>query len=158
VEPPRAVRRLVRRGRLSKRPALGGQPVERRPGYFHQRGATWTLRESARQWTAVASTADGERLAAGSANGLFLSDDAGESWRHVLVGSTLTSVSNSHDGRILAATASGGRIHVSLDRGSTWAAAGATAEWSSVVSTSDGRNMVGAGSVGNFTSAPAILR
>jgi photosystem II stability/assembly factor-like uncharacterized protein len=119
-------------------------------------GDTWSMRSPSGDWSCLASSADGERLAAGSNQGLFLSDDAGATWRQVLAGINLTSVSNSHDGQILAATATGGRIHVSLDRGATWAAGGATADWSSVVSTSDGRNMVGAGSGGIFTSAPAI--
>ena len=119
-------------------------------------GVTWLGRSPHADWSALASSGDGERLAAASSNGLFLSDDAGATWRQVLVGSRLTSVTSSSDGRTLVTTASNGRIFVSLDRGVTWAAAGETADWMSVVSSSDGQKLAASGSSGIFTSLPTM--
>ena len=119
-------------------------------------GATWLFRRPQGDWSALASSSDGERLAAASSGGLFLSDDVGATWRQVLVGSRLTSVTSSSDGRTLVTTASNGRIFVSLDRGVTWAAAGETADWMSVVSSSDGQKLAASGSSGIFTSLPTM--
>lgn len=46
-------------------------------------GATWTRHESARNWWAAASSADGTRLAAAVNYGaIHLSADAGTTWSH----------------------------------------------------------------------------
>lgn len=122
----------------------------------HDGGTSWAPRSLNANWTGLASSGDGSRLAASSTSGLFLSDDGGETWHTTLEGTDLTSVSHSSDGQILAATARNGRIHVSTNRGVTWAAAGVSADWSAVVAAADGQRLLAAGSLGLYSSSPSI--
>jgi len=88
-------------------------------------GATWTERTSAgsRNWTSLASSADGTKLAAGVGNGgyIYTSTDSGATWtERTNAGSRdWKAIASSSDGSKLAAGSSG-YIYTSTDSGATW--------------------------------------
>ena len=86
---------------------------------------SWTLQQGsvARAWTALASSADGTKLAGVEAGSyIYISGDAGASWTKRGVVAAWTSIAMSSDGTVLAATATGGKIYTSSDSGTSWSA------------------------------------
>lgn len=81
---------------------------------------TWTQRGAAREWSDVASSADGMRLVAASPQGLYTSSDAGVTWTAREITQNWQGVASSADGAKLVATVYGGQIHTSTDAGVTW--------------------------------------
>jgi hypothetical protein len=84
-------------------------------------GATWSTNNNAPVtfWSGVASSGDGNRLAAAAPNaGLWLSADAGVTWSQALA-SNVTTVASSVDGRRLMA-AGAYKVYLSTDFGATW--------------------------------------
>ena len=107
---------------------------------------TWTPRDSNRNWTAVASSADGTKLVATEFGGLvYTSGDSGVSWSPQ-IGSGIKnwwSIASSADGTRLAAIASGGPIQTSSDSGVTWTAqASGIIAWQQIASSADGSKLV----------------
>jgi sugar lactone lactonase YvrE len=98
-----------------------------------------------RQWTAVATTADGSRLLAGASGEVFLSLDSGMSWSTNLISTaSITAVSMSADGTNLVVGSGApanitGPAFVSTNGGKTWGKALSTnRNWFSLGSSADG--------------------
>jgi hypothetical protein len=105
-------------------------------------GGSWQLTTAPHQsWQALASSADGTKLAAGVYGGLiYVSTDSGSTWTPANVPSLRWgSIASSSDGSRLAAAAWEGSIYVSTDAGHTWSKANApTQQWQTVASSADG--------------------
>jgi photosystem II stability/assembly factor-like uncharacterized protein len=81
-------------------------------------GTNWVDRPGpgSKTWTAVASSADGLKLAATFSNGtggIYTSIDGGENWTLQSQTGNIVSITSSADGRKLAIAISGGRIYTS---------------------------------------------
>jgi hypothetical protein len=119
--------------------------------FLNYGGSTWYQSDaSALDWTSMASSSDGTRMAAavlgGSDEGIYLSTDSGTTW-------TLSSASDkeydavamSANGTILVTAVDGGDIYISTNAGSTWPTSLATSEsWISVASSASGNHLVAA--------------
>ena len=113
-----------------------------------------------RNWHALASSADGSRLYAGSescgnsacslgvvdAGGIWVSTDYGTTWTEIAStsGRKWFSMASNANGTKVAAVDRGGYIWTSVDSGSTWTArtAPGARNWDSIASSSDGDNLV----------------
>ena len=131
-------------------------------------GVTWTARDTGsgsvpfvRNWTSVASSADGTRLVAAERDGqLFTSTDGGVTWTARDTGSgpvpflrDWISVASSADGTRLVAATGAFQLYTSTDGGVTWTAREANRDWQSVASSADGTRLVAATNFGQlFTS------
>ena len=74
-------------------------------------GATWTARESSRGWYAIASSADGTKLAAGVIGGqIYTSIDAGATWTARDSNRNWYAIASSADGTKMVAGVNGGKI------------------------------------------------
>lgn len=105
----------------------------------------WTSRESARQWSCVATSASGSRLVASVSNGqLYTSTDAGVSWTARDTSRNWSAIASSFDGTRLVATVKFGTIRTSSDGGATWVSRDANRNWFSVASSADGTGLVAA--------------
>ena len=88
-------------------------------------GISWMPRESARNWSSVASSADGSKLVAGVNGGqLYISTDSGLSWTPRESIRNWYSVASSADGTKLVAGDSNGRLYTSRSDRTTPGAAG----------------------------------
>ena len=126
-------------------------------------GATWTARTiaGARAWYAIASSADGTKLAA-AANGyvdayIYTSTDSGATWvERTSAGSRhWYQITSSADGTKLAALGNNS-IYTSADSGATWTeqTAAGTHYWKSITSSADGTKLAAVTSDGFiYTSA-----
>ena len=109
-------------------------------------GATWTERANSgvRKWSAVASSADGNKLVATATGGrIYISTDAGATWTERAADGlhNWTAVTISDDGQKLSATAGGGGyIYSSNDGGVTWVAqtSAGVPNWAAIASSADG--------------------
>jgi len=103
-------------------------------------------------WTSIASSADGVKLAALAASGIYISTNSGTSWTSNNVsGATLNYVASSADGTKLVAVVNEGGIYTSADAGTTWKSNNAAAQfpyWRCVASSADG-SLMAAGIGGN---------
>ena len=127
-------------------------------------GAEWSKREAAgsRMWTSIASSSDGNKLAAVYDWGgyIYTSSNAGATWtaRGVPGSYNWTAVASSADGNKLVATAKDHSIYTSTDAGATWTErkSSGSRKWSSVASSSDGNKLVATATGGNiYTSTDA---
>ena len=76
---------------------------------------TWTARESARNWFAVASSSDGTKLVATVAGGqIYTSADSGVTWTAGGASRNWYAAASSSDGTKLAAVAYGGQIYTGV--------------------------------------------
>ncbi|HUW87386.1 MAG TPA: hypothetical protein VMW30_03295 [Candidatus Paceibacterota bacterium] len=106
-------------------------------------GATWTPRESARNWIALASSSNGAKLVAAVQEGLiYTSTDSGATWTPRDSVRRWSGLASSSDGSKLVATVEGGWIYTSTDSGATWTARDSVRNWTSVTSSSDGTKLV----------------
>ena len=112
-------------------------------------GATWTARESDRDWSSVASSADGSKLVAVARTGgqIYTSNNSGVTWTPRAFGGSWTSVASSADGNKLVAVVNTGQIYTSTDSGLNWEerptdALRTDGNWYSLASSADGRNLV----------------
>ena len=106
--------------------------------------ATWTARESGSlNWRAIASSADGTKLAAVVNGGqIYTSTDSGATWTARESGSRgWRSIASSTDGTKLAAVAYGGQIYTSTDSGATWTAQESNRGWYAIASSADGTKL-----------------
>jgi photosystem II stability/assembly factor-like uncharacterized protein len=108
-------------------------------------GNVWTERAVIGNWQSLASSSDGNRLAAAAFGGnLFTSIDAGASWISAgpaTQNKAWRSIASSADGQRLVAAEGGGHLHTSSDGGFNWTlrnGADIGREWQSVASSADG--------------------
>jgi hypothetical protein len=93
----------------------------------HDYGATWSAHGPGENWTSVATSTQGTRLAAvGTMTQIYLSVDSGTTWVPSGPTANWTSISCSGDGIELAAATSAGVVYYSVDAGDTWTASGLT--------------------------------
>lgn len=112
-------------------------------------GATWSKRDASgsRNWTAIASSSDGNKLAAAVWGGKVLtSTDAGATWTEQPGAGdrNWVAVASSADGKKLAAVYDwGGYVFTSTDAGATWTARGVPGSynWTAVASSADGNKL-----------------
>ena len=100
-------------------------------------------RGAVRSWIAIASSADGNKLAAAVNNGqIYTSTDSGISWAVSSSSPVLSwrSVASSADGTKLAAVGYG-LIYTSQDSGLTWSTHGIVTNWYSITSSADGSKL-----------------
>jgi photosystem II stability/assembly factor-like uncharacterized protein len=102
------------------------------------------------QWTGIASSADGSRLAAVALNSpsVLTSADGGVTWTPgSAIGPGATAVASSADGNKLAVVVQGGLVWLSPDGGQTWGASAnsPTQAWTSIASSADGSKLVAVG-------------
>ena len=103
----------------------------------------WTPREGNRDWSSVASSADGTKLAATVRNGqIYTSTDSGVSWTPRESNRDWTSIASSADGTKLVATVVFGQIYTSTDSGVSWTPRESNRGWASVSSSADGTKLV----------------
>ena len=114
-------------------------------------GLIWTARESSRTWYAMASSADGTKLAAADSGGLiYTSTDSGVTWT-ARTGSgsrAWENLASSADGTKLAATVFNGQIYTSTDSGVTWTARESSRKWHGIAASSDGSKLVATAETG----------
>jgi hypothetical protein len=123
-------------------------------------GLTWTARDAARNWYAVASSSDGTKLVAVEYGGyIYTSVDSGASWFARNTIRNWSTVSSSSDGTRLIAAVDGGFIYTSTDSGTTWIARAADADrnWSGVASSADGSKLAAVEYINGliWTSSPS---
>lgn len=117
-------------------------------------GSSWALRDSPRNWEAIASSADGRKLVA-VVNGsqIFTSTNYGANWTARGGAAAWSCVASSGDGVKLVAGINGSSLHTSADSGVTWTPR-ISGNWSGVASSLDGVMLVAASNGGQlFTSA-----
>ena len=117
-------------------------------------------RAGPKEWSAVASSANGSNLVATVTGGfIYTSSDGGATWtpQNQLSSLAWTSVASSADGaRLIAAYNGPGYVFTSSDSGFSWlaSAAATNAQWTAVACSADGSKLVAAASDGNlWTSA-----
>jgi len=127
---------------------LGGFKIAQNAGqtvsgvHYGTVGATWTSRESVRNWSAAASSADGEKLVATEFGGkIYTSTDAGVSWTPRESDRDWWAVASSADGQKLAAVVFNGNIYVSSDAGATWTATATVKAWGGIASSANGQKL-----------------
>jgi hypothetical protein len=126
-------------------------------------GQSWVATSAPNEeWTAIASSADGSRLAAAAESGqIYLSADAGSHWSKAastnLAPQQWTAIACSADASRLVAVANPGAIYLSTNSGVDWEAVEGTSNaWFSAAMSSDGSCLVAAADFsGIFTSADA---
>ena len=126
-------------------------------------GETWTAHESARGWIAIASSADGSKLAAVDFSGptaeggrIYTSADFGTTWTARESNRFWRSITSSADGTKLAAVDVfgadflGGMIYTSTDSGATWTARESGRNWQSITSSADGSKLAAVDNMGQI--------
>lgn len=112
---------------------------------IHRAGAQiWTQTSATNNsWQAVASSADGTKLAAVVLNGgIYTSTNSGASWTQTKApDKAWWSIASSADGTQLAAVVDGGKIYVSTNSGLDWVSNGISAYWDSVTESADGSKL-----------------
>jgi hypothetical protein len=106
---------------------------------------------SSLNWTSMASSADGTRMAVtvwqGSSDGVYLSVNSGATWTiSSSAGSKqFDAIASSADGTKLVAVVTNGFIYISTNSGSTWPTSSSfSTNWSCVASSASGNNLVAA--------------
>ena len=107
----------------------------------------WVERTTAgvRAWSAIASSADGVKLAAvAKPSQVMISTDSGATWTPRGANRYWSSIASSSDGTKIVASAPGGYISTSTDSGTTWVdrTASGIRDWWSVASSADGTKLV----------------
>ena len=117
--------------------------------------ATWTARDSNRNWYGIASSSDGTKLAAAASGGqIYVSSDSGVSWTARESSRIWYGIASSSDGTKLAATVDAGQIYVSSDSGVSWTARDSSRAWYGIASSSDGTKLAATAYGGQiFTSS-----
>lgn len=112
-------------------------------------GTKWAKHDAAgdRKWSALASSADGSKLAAAAWGGtIHTSRDGGATWTEQPKSGSRKwrAVTSSADGNKLAAAVEGGAIYTSLDSGKTWTerTQAGNRTWTSIASSPDGTKLV----------------
>ncbi|MCX7046093.1 MAG: hypothetical protein NTX50_11485 [Candidatus Sumerlaeota bacterium] len=115
-------------------------------------GTNWTaaMTDMSRPWQAVASSADGAKLAACAYPGhMFTSVDSGANWTESLTDANRNwrCLASSANGAALAAGVSPGHIWISVDSGASWTETMTDMDrgWGSIASSADGKKLVAYG-------------
>ena len=108
-------------------------------------GVTWLPRTgtSGKNWVSIASSDEGDKLAAVVYNGyIYTSTNGGTSWAERTTSGIKNwlSITSSYDGTKLAAI-DGQNVYLSVDSGANWSAGGSSKNWTSITSSSDGKNL-----------------
>jgi len=113
----------------------------------------WAARETNRKWKAIASSADGKKLAALHGNGISTSTDGGLTWtaRNVESSSEWIAIASSEDGNKLAAAITNGLIYTSSDGGASWTERESKRNWAAISMSADGSKIAAASSGGIFS-------
>ncbi len=108
-------------------------------------------------WTSLASSSDGLKLAAVARDGnIYLSTNRGSTWTSAEKSRNWSAIASSSDGNSLYATERQGKIYKSTDAGVTWTAVEEIRNWSHITCSSDGSKVFVAVQGGNlFTSSDA---
>lgn len=101
-------------------------------------GVSWTPRETTRNWTYIASSADGETLAAIEGNQIYVPTNAGLTWTPRGTSANWRTIAVSNGGGTLVTVAYGGSVYVSTDSGASWTARGKVGNWVGVTTSNDG--------------------
>ena len=101
----------------------------------------FTPRESIRNWTSIASSADGTKLAAGSSGQIYTSINSGATWTARESNRSWVSIASSANGANLAAVGNGNQIYTSADSGASWSATESIRNWTSITSSTDGTKL-----------------
>jgi hypothetical protein len=125
-------------------------------------GATWTQRQCGQQWTGLASSSDGTKLAAcGWNGGVYTSTDSGATWTLRTNATYSTGIASSADGTKLvvvgnAGNTTNGIVLRSTDSGATWQALtnAGQANWRAVASSADGTRLA---AVDSDISGPSVI-
>ena len=105
------------------------------------------------QWTSIASSGDGAKLAAVIDNGIiYTSTDSGATWTKRAEGTNRKwrFITSSSDGTRLAAVAHDDHIYTSNDSGVTWTAHDSKRKWRSITSSADGKKLAAVASDGQI--------
>jgi hypothetical protein len=135
----------------------GGAPSLSGPIYISTNsGVTWTSTASPqRNWLSVASSANGNKLAAIGDGSIYVSVDSGATWTPAGAGSSYYSIATSTDGATIIAGTLYGSISTSTNSGSSWGSSGAlSTNFISVACSSDGTKLVGAVFNGPIFTSP----
>ena len=121
------------------------------------KGDFWHSRETEREWSCVACSADARILVAGVEGGrLYLSTNFGVTWSPRDEARRWRAIAASADGRRFAAAVDSGRLYVSSDAGETWEGRETPRKWSAIASNADGTHLVATVEGGHiFVSADA---
>ena len=104
---------------------------------------TWLPHENVRNWSAVATSDDGQKLVAVESGGfIYSSSDGGVNWLVRDAVRTWQGVASSSDGIKLAAVVSGGMIYTSTDSGATWTSRASVRNWRAIAGSADGVKLV----------------
>lgn len=125
-------------------------------------GFEWTQTSAGnRYWTAIASSADGTKLAAAwMGDGIYRSTDSGASWTQTSAPrANWYRIASSADGTKLAAGTWAGGIYISTDSGLMWTQTSApTANWQCIACSADGTKLAAVvAGVGIWTAQATIL-
>jgi hypothetical protein len=113
--------------------------------------APWIARESERDWYAVTSSADGNRLAAAEYNGrIYTSTDRGVTWVPRDSNRSWWSLASSTDGVKLVASTNGAGLYTSIDSGATWSLRNPSLSARALASSSDGTKLIAAAPGGSM--------
>ncbi|HZO86420.1 MAG TPA: serine/threonine-protein kinase, partial [Verrucomicrobiae bacterium] len=108
----------------------------------------WTKTDADHQWTGVASSDDGTKLAAVAfgvrdrGGQIWVSTNAGLNWGAVGPQRYWTSCAMSADGVTMAAAAAFGKLYLSTNSGQTWQSHDVHRNWTGIACSADGRNLV----------------
>ena len=103
--------------------------------------ATWTARDSNRDWSSITSSSDGTKLAALVYNGqIYVSSNSGVTWTARGSSRIWYSIASSSDGTKIAAAYNGG-VEMSSDSGVTWTGASLSLGAGFITSSADGTKL-----------------
>jgi serine/threonine protein kinase len=108
----------------------------------------WTKTDADHQWTSVASSEDGTKLAAVAfgirdrGGQIWVSTNGGLNWGAVGPRRYWTSCAMSADGVTMAAAAAFGKLYLSTNSGQTWQSREVHRNWTGIACSADGRNLV----------------
>ena len=113
--------------------------------------APWIARESERDWYAVTSSADGNKLVAAEYNGrIYTSTDRGVTWVPRDSNRSWWSLASSADGVKLVASTNGAGLYTSIDSGVTWSLRNPSLSARALASSSDGTKIIAAAPGGSM--------
>ncbi len=120
-------------------------------------GATWTAKDSVRNWRGVSVSADGKYQTAVVNNGqIYVSSDYGATWTAKDSVRNWRGVSVSADGKYQTAVVNNGQIYVSSDYGATWTAKDSVRNWSGVSVSGGGYGIIITQTI-NYGAVPTSL-
>lgn len=133
---------------------LGGHKIRTRPLGIPPDRANWTATGLTKYWRAIASSADGVRLAAaacpGGSDKLYTSLDGGANWISTGYNASWRAIVCSADGTKIVACGLATPMFVSSNFGSTWADRGPTLDWVGIAGSTDLSKLIACGNANNL--------